>query len=231
MTVLQSVTWQSGISVSKMKRKHDEAQCKEKDVNNFGTKRQKTIAEVTDRLKRDLQQKLSIFTNPQQKQDATQAETSVKHCFDKAEIKVCLNANSDCNIDLKAENNNNVTKERSTKYSEKVESDSEKSQKVECAGKRTEKVASHKFSFKREAECDDKKSSTDSQKSKKDREKTQSQGKQEPKKKKEIPKQFKINSPVGFQNWIQNIQNFMVTYCSLYYFRNKRIQADTVASY
>ena len=49
-------------------------QSKEKDVNNLGTKRQKTIAEVTERLKRDLQQKLSVFTTPQQ--DASRAEVT-----------------------------------------------------------------------------------------------------------------------------------------------------------
>ena len=197
-----TVTWQAGIRLGKMKRKHDEAQSKEKDVNNLGTKRQKTIAEVTERLKRDLQQKLSVFTTPQQ--DASRAESNVKHCYDESEVKVSVNVSADCS-DIKGENNNNVSKEK-TRCSEIFEKDSQGSAKV----------GSENVDVRKENESDVK-SESSSQKSDADSAKTQSQGKHEPKQseKKEIPRQFKIHNPLGFHSWIQNIQNFMVMCCSL----------------
>ena len=197
-----TVTWQAGISLGKMKRKHDEAQSKEKDVNNLGTKRQKTIAEVTERLKRDLQQKLSVFTTPQQ--EASRAESSVKHCYDKGKVEVSVGVNSDCG-DIKGENNNNVSKEK-TKSAELFEKDSQRSAKVK----------SENVNVRKENKSDLKSESSSQKSDAADSSRTQ--GKHEPKQgaKKEIPRQFKIHNPLGFHSWIQNIQNFMVMCCSFH---------------
>ena len=202
-----TVTWQTRLS--KMKRRHDEAQSQEKDVNNLGAKRQKTIAEVTERLKRDLQQKLSVFTSSQQ--EASRIQSDVKQCCDKVNVEVSLGA--DC-TDAKGENNNNVTKEK-IGYSGSQIFEKEKTPS-KCTG---ETLNENEI-----------KAGSSSQKSSEKRAGAQAEGKHEQSKdKKEIPKQFKIHNPLGFHSWIRNIQHFMVTCFSFVVWQY--MQADMVCNY
>ncbi len=187
----------------KMKRAHDESRNQSDDSGtSLGAKKQKTtIAQVTERLKRDLQEKLAVFTS-QIEPGECQSEVRAKVCGStQPTVTVTKDEGKECSSPLEVEKNNNSCK--TGEYCR------EKSETEHCSRRASEESrTSNRNSARRTSESN---TSCGSAKSCDDGSDETTEGKtSQDGQNREKPKQFKIHNPLGFGNWIQNIQNFMV---------------------